>query len=332
MTLLLSVPEFLNQHPEIAERQQALRLPWTLPLKDASGKNQGYRQGINLRPGLDILIDDYTLQEELRVETGSGKNSHSFLQIEMSFMLSADNCVEGVPAHHNFLDAGWYENFAGGVFTWPPGERILKFDIHFEPAVFSALLCDQLDALPTAFTEIIQSSQPIRPERCFWQLGMTTPAMHSAIYQMLHCPYQGATRWIYWESKVLELLALRLEEVKQLNSSTAAKLSLNSDDIDRIYYAREILHQRITDPPSLMALARLVGLNDYKLKAGFKQIFGTTVFENLRRHRLCQARRLLQEKQISVAAAAAAVGYTSKGHFAAAFRKQFGINPSKICR
>jgi len=77
-------------------------------------------------------------------------------------------------------------------------------------------------------------------------------------------------------------------------------------------------------------LARLAGLNDYKLKAGFRQVFGTTVFGYLRQQRLEQARQLLQAQEISVTEAAATVGYSSQGHFAAAFRKQFGINPKDL--
>lgn len=61
MTLFLSVPEALSQHPQ-AEPLESMRQPWTIPLIDAAGKSQGYRQAVNLRPGLGVLIDDYTLQ------------------------------------------------------------------------------------------------------------------------------------------------------------------------------------------------------------------------------------------------------------------------------
>ena len=198
--------------------------------------------------------------------------------------------------------------------------------------MFKSFLGDQLEMLPDSLSGVIQSSRPIQTHDCFWQVGTTTPGMKLAIHQMLHCPYQGVTRWMYWESKVLELLVLRLEEIKRPSPETAVKSILKSGDLDRIHYAREIVHKRLTNPPSLLELSRLVGLNDYKLKLGFKQVFGTTVFGDLKRYRLEQARRLLEERQISVKAAAAAVGYVNKGHFAAAFRKQFGIYPHEVNR
>ena len=328
MTLLFSVPEFMSQHPEVAERRRAVRQPLTIPLEDASGKSHGYRQSVNLRPGLSILIDDYTLQEDLWIEKRK-EACLSELDIEMSFMLSANNPSEGVPAHHNFLCAGRWE-LDSGITSRYSGEPILKLDIHFKPAVFKSLLGDQLETLPVSLAETIQSSRPGQSDSRFRQLSATTPAMRSAIHQMLRCPYQGPTRWLYWESKVLELLALRLEAIAQPTPRAVMKSALKPDDLDRIHYARDILHQLLVDPPSLIELAKLVGLNDYKLKVGFKQLFGTTVFGELRRHRLERAHQLLRERQLSVASAAAAVGYTNRGHFAAAFRKQFGIIPGDL--
>ncbi|MGD1949573.1 MAG: hypothetical protein ACFB14_08000 [Leptolyngbyaceae cyanobacterium] len=107
MTLYLSIPEFLGQHPEVAEQQHRLKQPWKIPLMDSSGKSQGYRQEVNLRPGLNVLIDDYTLQEDLWVETGNKKLCQPKLRIEMSFMLSAHNPTEEVSAGCNFLEVAW---------------------------------------------------------------------------------------------------------------------------------------------------------------------------------------------------------------------------------
>ncbi|MGD1936798.1 MAG: hypothetical protein ACFCA4_04495 [Cyanophyceae cyanobacterium] len=91
MTLLLSMPEFWSQNPEIAATVQKARQPWTMPLKDASGKSQGYRQSINLRPGLNVLIDDFTLQDDLLIEKGERLVCSPRFCLEMSFMLSASN-------------------------------------------------------------------------------------------------------------------------------------------------------------------------------------------------------------------------------------------------
>ncbi|MEM1369543.1 MAG: AraC family transcriptional regulator, partial [Cyanobacteria bacterium P01_H01_bin.15] len=79
---------------------------------------------------------------------------------------------------------------------------------------------------------------------------------------------------------------------------------------------------------SLIELARLAGINDCKLKLGFRQVFGTTVFGYLHDCRMERSRQLLDAGEMTVAEAAQSVGYVNRSHFAIAFRKKFGLNPS----
>ena len=320
MSLLLSVPEFLSQHPDILSQTAALRSPWQIPLHDPSGRSHGYRREIGLRSGLTLLIDDYKLQEDLYVETGSGEVCEPSLEIELSFMLSGHNCLEDVQTRHNFLAASW-DDTDGGRFHWRSGERVLKFDIHMGSELFETLLGGQVERLPSEFSRVSRSDRPTQQR--FWQVTSTTVAMRSAIQQLLSCPYEGPTRWLYWEGKVLELIALRLAQVSESERHPSA---LQPDDVDRIYCARDILLQRLINPPSLLDLSRLVGLNDYKLKKGFRQVFGTTVFGYLSQQRMKKARQLLVQQQ-SIATVATAVGYASPTAFSGAFRRQFGVSP-----
>ncbi|NEQ32983.1 MAG: helix-turn-helix transcriptional regulator [Leptolyngbya sp. SIO4C5] len=279
---------------------------------------------MNLRPGLNILIDDYTLQDDLTVETGTGEPCDPCLAMEMSFMLSGHNRQEKVPSCHNFFSADWCDS-GGGQFHWQAGERVLKFDIHIEPELFETLVGEQLDVLPPLLKQIVRNSQPIKNE--FWNVQPTTAAMQSAIHQILHCPFQGLTRWLYLESKVMELIALRLDPVCQSQPADLATLGLHAEDIDRIHYASDILLQRLGNPPSLVELARLVGLNDYKLKQGFRHVFGTTVFGYLQTHRMERAKQLLAEPTFNIAGVAQATGYASQSHFCHMFKQQFGLTP-----
>jgi len=156
--------------------------------------------------------------------------------------------------------------------------------------------------------------------------------MNMALSQIFHCPYQGMTRHIYLESKVLELITLKLEQMQESNTSLSEFSVLKKTDVDAIVYAKEILLQHIDHPPSLMELARSVGINDRKLKEGFRQVFGSTVFGYLQHHRLEQARFLLTETSLSIAQVARKVGYSNLSAFSTAFRKKYGINPRTYAR
>jgi len=70
-----------------------------------------------------------------------------------------------------------------------------------------------------------------------------------------------------------------------------------------------------------------VGLNDFKLKKGFPQIYGTSIYKYLLHHRFDQARHLLEEGRMNVSEVAYAIGYSKLDHFYRSFKKRFGITP-----
>jgi AraC-like DNA-binding protein len=83
-------------------------------------------------------------------------------------------------------------------------------------------------------------------------------------------------------------------------------------------------------PPSLKELAKLSGLNEYKLKKSFKEVYNTTVFGYLSDHRLNEARKKLESSNKSIAEIAYDLGYSSPQHFAKAFKEKFGLTPKFV--
>lgn len=106
--------------------------------------------------------------------------------------------------------------------------------------------------------------------------------------------------------------------------------SLARSDLERLERARRLLLDRIDSPPSLRDLARHVGLNEVKLKVGFRTAFGNSVFGYLRVERMELARRLLVQRGLSVTEVALRVGYANPSKFAGAFRKHFGFMPCAL--
>ncbi len=161
----------------------------------------------------------------------------------------------------------------------------------------------------------------------FYRQGKTTSEMQEILRQILSCPYQGFLRQLYLEGKVLELSALQFSQFIDQSDSRFFNSTLKPDEIERIYQARDILIGQYHHPPSLLELARRVGLNDFKLKQGFRQVFGMTVFGFLREFRLEQALTLLSDRHLTVQQVAHAVGYSHTGYFAKAFKHKYGISP-----
>ncbi|MDZ8262368.1 AraC family transcriptional regulator [Nostoc sp. ChiQUE01b] len=203
--------------------------------------------------------------------------------------------------------------------------RDINVRIRLEPQLLRLLSKGQEVYLPSLLKPFLETDTP----PSFYQsLGKMTPEMQVALQQLLQCPFQGIMRRTYLEAKTLELITLQFAQLFHNGTPSYQMINLKSSDVERIYLARDIITQNITNPPSLIELARQVELNDRKLKQGFRQLFGTTVFGYLHDYRLEKACQLLMEGKMNVAQVSYAVGFANRGYFAAAFRKKFGINPS----
>lgn len=140
--------------------------------------------------------------------------------------------------------------------------------------------------------------------------------------------YEGAIRDLYRESKLLELICVTATKLRHGASGPA--MNLDRKDIAAIRKAKELLLQDIVNPPSLKALAHRAGTNEFKLKKGFKQLFGQTVYGTLHEVRLLEARRLIEQDGVGVHEAAKWVGYKNASHFSSIFKRRFGILPKQL--
>jgi AraC family transcriptional regulator, transcriptional activator of the genes for pyochelin and ferripyochelin receptors len=293
---------------------------WEAHINDPQGMSHGYRQWFHLRPGISLLTDHYQLNDDLIVEKTSAPNC---LWLELSFSIFGNNNNEDVYSGQNFLYV-YREGGKAGYTKWQAQERILKFDIHIEYSQIQKLLAHKMDLLPVSFRQMFEKNDD---EPNYRNFGITNHAMQTVLRQILNCPYQGLTKQLYLEGKILELLALRLEYLQE-NPNIHRNITLKSHQVDSIYHARDILINNINNPPSLINLARQVELNDCTLKKGFQEVFGTTVFGYLHEYRMEQAKELLLEKKMNVTQVAQVVGYEARTSFIRAFRKKFGVSPT----
>ncbi|MDZ8032221.1 AraC family transcriptional regulator [Nostoc sp. DedSLP04] len=178
--------------------------------------------------------------------------------------------------------------------------------------------------LPTLLQQLIEN--PTK-ERFHQPLGAITPAMRLVLKQILQCPLRETLRQMYLEAKVLELLTLQIAQWRENNLLLERSLYFRPDEIERLHHAKAILNQKLQHPPSLLNLARQIGLNDFKLKRGFREIFGTTVCGYVQSLRLEQAQQLLLGTNLTIAEIASQVGYESISHFGYLFKRQFGVTP-----
>ena len=150
---------------------------------------------------------------------------------------------------------------------------------------------------------------------------------------LLNHTYTGSFENIYINAQTQMLLLYSLDCMlgeKEADSIIGCKFLSNEADKEKIIQAREILIAQIGEPITIKALSRKVAINECYLKKGFKEMFGTTIFDFYQNQRMEHAKYLLYEKGLSVTDVALLLGYSSISHFSTAFKKHTGLKPCEL--
>lgn len=278
--------------------------------------------------GLDVIaINGLELKQNLDVVIEGNMEQAVY---ELTFCMSG-NTSWGFKGTQSDLE----KRFSTGAFLVSPSvEETLSIKAN-SPSSFVTILLK-----PTFLQDYLLSVVESKEEHEMIELlsnphnemHIAIPELNADIQMVLHQieknNFQGFLKNIFLESKALELItyffALTQAEYRQNHPK-----KLKQREKEAIMEAARILENRIDNPPGIVELSKLTGMNPYKLRTGFKEVFQATVYEYLRKIRMEKARVMLENKEISVSEAGYMVGYTNLSHFAAAFKKEFGINPSQ---
>ncbi len=139
---------------------------------------------------------------------------------------------------------------------------------------------------------------------------------------------RGPLRLIYMEGVILQLFAIHAASAGLIAEQPARELS--SRDRRAIEGARQRLLEDMANPPGLSALAAETGLGIKALNAGFRSLYGRTVYEVLRDERLDHARMAIEAGGLSIREIAGRVGYSHVSNFTNAFSRRFGAPPRRF--
>lgn len=266
------------------------------------------------------------INQRLHIET-----NEKFGLIGLHFMLQGEVTSHLKGVADNLVTSHYEHNI---VYN-PDSEESLHLEKQPEMKVFG------LSFIPEKFVELAANNGPVLDkyaERVENRLPVyleraqrITPKMMQVIDEVNHCHFTGGLKKLFLQSKAIELLALQSEQIEQETLRNApAEGKVTRSDEERIVYARDLLLQHAQSPLSLGELARKAGINEFKLKNGFKKVFDNTVFGYLSDYRLEQGHQLVREGKLSFTEIADELGYSSLQHFSHAFRKKFGISPREI--
>lgn len=127
----------------------------------------------------------------------------------------------------------------------------------------------------------------------------------------------------------IHALSLLSEQFNLLAPQQSAASPLTASDVEKVERARTILSEQLHNTLTVGYLATAVGINEHKLKEGFRYLFDSTPARMLLDLRMRKAMTLLEAGQ-QVAQAAWQVGYKYPNNFTVAFTRYFGRSPKSI--
>ena len=273
----------------------------------------------SLGSGIIILQGHYLMEDDVYI---SGKGESNLLEIQLNFSREpisyqdkrkTQQVANARSANIAFLNPD--DNQARILFQKEVAYD--TFDIHIPTT-----LLDRYQGESKLMDLFISQIHQEKSAKLASNKLAINPAMYSVVQDIKTCGYAGLTRQIYLESKVYELLALLYE-----STENQAPVNLKPSDQDKIHLAADIIRENLENPFTIFELARLVGINQTKLKTGFKEVFGQTVFGYLQELRMRQARAYLLDKHLSIKEIAERLGYQNTANFSTAFKRTFGLPP-----
>ncbi|MGO3161897.1 helix-turn-helix transcriptional regulator [Sphingobacterium sp. JB170] len=276
-----------------------------------------------LRGNLSILESNYFMKEDLEI---FGKGDADLLEIQFNLSdkgifyqdkSSKDHITPAMSGNIAYLSSE--ENQANIHFQKETSYH--TFDIHLPLSLLDQYVGEskKLDGF------LSQIHNGISSKLTTDTIGIS-PAIFNSIQDIQTCTYEGLTRRIYLESKAYELIALLYEDSQRQH----VPQNLSADDRESIHLAASIIRGNLEEPFTIPQLARQAGINQTKLKAGFKMVFGNTVFGYLQDIRMHQAKRYLLDTKLSIQEIGIRLGYQNTANFSNAFKKILGYSPMKL--
>ncbi|MBS9461133.1 AraC family transcriptional regulator [Flagellimonas sp. 389] len=165
-------------------------------------------------------------------------------------------------------------------------------------------------------------------EKKYYSQEAVSPAIAVVLSQLMSYNLHPSIKELYVKGKAYELISLYFNKTQNADLEQCPFLA-DEENVRRLKMAKEIIISRMSEPPTLAELSKEIGLSLKKLKEGFKQIYGDSVYGFLFDYKMEYARKMLETGSHNVNEVGLRVGYSTASHFIASFKKKYGTTPKK---
>lgn len=262
----------------------------------------------------------------MRVEM---QTHHSHHRLSLGFMLSGNSTsyMDGWLKPQTFHCGQMHLNYTpslSGYSEFQARSNNYSGSLCFDLGLFESLIeQDPRPKVKTLFEPIFK-----HPDQPHCIRSCMTPQITQAAKTLQQQISIGLLNGFGRRAIAYELLQLAFDQIVSETCRCHDDIKLSISDIVKLEQVKRILDDDIQSPPTLKQLAKLIGLNEFKLKKGFKQLNQKTVFEYLHDIRMQRAARLLSQTHQPIIDIAQQVGFNNHGHFSVSFRQYFNQTPS----
>lgn len=211
----------------------------------------------------------------------------------------------------------------------PQHDLPINLEIHPNSWLVSLVISiKKFHSLFSQEADYISFLNPDNKDKKYYKDGLISPSMAIVLTQVIHYNLNSSVKNLYLKGKAYEMLSLYFNRNEEADVEQCPFL-VDETNVIKIRRAKDIVISRMAEPPSLQELSEEIGLNLKKLKEGFKQIYGDTVYSFLFDYKMEFARKLLESNEYNVNEVGLKVGYSASSHFIAAFKKKYGTTPKK---
>lgn len=277
------------------------------PILDFGGNYQ------EIQPGLAVCLStsaDLPASGEQTAFEGDNEYIHLNCQLEGIFQAQVKNVL--LDCRQGDINMGFSE---GEMFYSLHSENSCNLEIMITPEVLHELAGDELAGInfDAKLQFFVKHAAPnIKVTHAARQIAFLMQQKPKKTLLL----YSSILNYLYWHLTALQghtkCTGISFRERRQLN------------------VAKDYLLSDLSAAPTIAELAKVVGLNQCKLKKGFKSLFGNSIYAHFQGERMHRAMQLL--KSNNVTETAMVLGYSNVSHFSTAFRKQFGLLPKDARR
>lgn len=308
--------KFINYDNGIVEKKREVKLDYSrLCFTEIYFKNIKIGYGdIDLKNDITICMEsDMEIVEMHFAISGFTNTTNSYGGEQYKFRENEHNLlyINGFKGKSN-----WYKNNLNK-------KQLKIFEVTLLPSIVKKYIPRNNTIFSSFFKKIIEKKN----SKLFAKNGFITPEMYYCIVDIINCNKKGELKRMYLEAKVIELLMLQFEQVYD---NYINKPCLKDNELKKIKMAKKIIDNNIYSYYNLSSLSKQIGSNEFFLKKGFKELYGMSVFKYLKKIKMDYAKNTLLKCDCNICEIAEKIGYKNPQHFSCAFKKHFGVSPSKL--